>query len=42
MYAWIWPFRTLAIALACLTILFLWVFPWVEARFGLNEVTVSG
>jgi hypothetical protein len=51
MYAWLWrhlpgprPVRALlasAILLAVLTALFLWGFPWIEATFHLNEVTVG-
>jgi hypothetical protein len=51
MYAWVWhrlpgpwPVRALlalVLVAAVVVALFLWVFPWVEQTFGLNDVTVG-
>jgi hypothetical protein len=51
MYAWIWrhlpgrwPLKTLLALVmvgAIVTVLFLWVFPWLEPRLPFNQVTVD-
>ena len=51
MYGWIWrhlpgpwPVRivlALALLAAVVTVLFLWVFPWVEPRLPFDDVTVD-
>lgn len=51
MYAWIWrhlpgpwPVRlaiSLIVAAAIVWALFIWVFPWVEETFNINDITVE-
>ena len=52
MYTWLWrnlpgraPLRALqalVLAAAVVAVLFVWVFPWVEARLPYSDVTVPG